>query len=57
MIQVIKFSACFSFWGDFGQELFCEACHAFVISHTKSENWTGTVFKMGVGTVNGLQIH
>ena len=38
------------FWGDFGQELFCKTCHAFVISQTKGENWDGTDFKMAVGT-------
>ena len=36
------------FWGDFGQELFSDECHAFVISRTKGENWDGTDFKMGV---------
>ena len=38
------------FWGDFGQELFRKACHAYVILRTKGENWDGTYFKMGVGT-------
>ena len=38
------------FLGDFGQELFCKACHGFVISHTKGNNWDGTDFKIGVGT-------
>ena len=36
--------------GDFGQELFCEECHAFVILQTKGENWDRTEFKMGVDT-------
>ena len=38
----------FSFWGDFGKELFYKACHALIIS--RIDNWHGTDFKMGVGT-------
>ena len=46
-----KSSLFLPFGGEFGQELFCEVYHAFVISHTKGENWDGTDFKMGVGTL------
>ena len=37
------------FWGDFGQELFCKACHLFVVLR-KGETWDGTDIKTGVGT-------
>ena len=46
----LNFSSVLPFWGDFGQELFCKACHPLVISRTKCENWDGTDFKMGIGT-------
>ena len=40
-------------WGDFGQELFRKACHAFVISRTKGKNWDVTDFSVQ-STMNGL---
>ena len=39
--------------GDFGQELFCKACHAFVISRTKVK--IGIVLMLRWGTVQGFQ--
>ena len=54
----LKFLFVSPFSGDFGQELFCKACHAFVISWTKGENWDGTDLRRGweqgvQSTVNG----
>ena len=55
----LKFLFVSPFWGDFGQELFCNTCNSFVILRAKGENWDETDFKMEVGTgcsewVNGL---
>ena len=46
---LIKFLFVSHYWGNFGQELFCKACHVFVITRMKGENWDGTDFKMAVG--------
>ena len=49
----------FLFWGDFGQELFSKAWHAFVISGTKDKIWIGLIVRLGLvqfvqSTGNGL---
>ena len=58
-LRCFKFIFVSLFWGGFGQELFRKACHAFVVSRKKGENWDVTNFKMGISTrfqvtVNGL---
>ena len=48
--SLFKFLFVSPFWGDFGQELFGKACHAFVISRTKGGNWDRADLKMVGGT-------